>query len=56
MTVLKRTLMKRDNLTSEEADDLIEEMRVAVSKGGDPEEVLLEYVGLEPDYVFDLFL
>jgi hypothetical protein len=55
MTELKKVLMTRDNLTEQEADDLIEEMRHCVfEEGEDPEEVLLDMVGLEPDYVFDL--
>ena len=51
---LKRTLMQRDDLLSDEADEIINEMKVAVQKGENPEEVLLEYVGLEPDYIFDI--
>ena len=35
-------------------DDLIAEARACVEEGEDPEEVLEEYFGLEPDYVFDL--
>lgn len=52
--MLKRVLMKRDELTSEEADDVIADMRRQVLAGADPEEVLYSEVGLEPDYVFDL--
>lgn len=53
MSDLKLTLMKRDNLTSDEADELIEEMRKAVEGGADPEELLFDE-GLEPDYLDDL--
>jgi len=53
METLKEVLMYRDRLTSEEAEDVIQEARVAVYEGDDPEEVLAE-LGLEPDYVFDL--
>lgn len=53
MSDLKRVLMQRDDLTSAEADEIIEEMRERVAEGDDPEDVLYEH-GLEPDYVFDL--
>lgn len=45
--------MSRDDMSSEEADGFIEEMRLRVSEGEDPEEVLRD-IGLEPDYVFDI--
>ena len=55
MTELKRILMQRDELSAEEADDLILEMREAVyAAGEDPEAVLHDYAQLEPDYVCDL--
>ena len=53
MTELKKVLMNRDKLTSEEADEQIEEMVEAVNNGEDPENVLYD-IGLEPDYIFDL--
>ena len=55
MTELKQAIMQRDGLTSEEADELIYNAREMVLEDGmDPEEVLLEEFGLEPDYIFDL--
>ena len=55
MTELKQAIMQRDGLTSEEADELIDGARsMVLDEGMDPEEVLLEEFGLEPDYVFDL--
>jgi len=45
--------MIRDEMTAEEADNLIKEMKDRVISGEDPEEILHEE-GLEPDYVFDL--
>lgn len=51
---LKEVLMRRDGLTEEEAEEQIEEARQAVMDGDDPEEVLADWFGLEPDYVFDL--
>jgi hypothetical protein len=53
METLKDIFMRRDNMTAEEADDLISEMRDEVAAGVDPEDVLYDQ-GLEPDYVFDL--
>lgn len=54
MTELKRILMKRDDLSSSEADLLISQAREMVLDGEDPEEVLYEEFGLEPDYIMDL--
>lgn len=54
MSELKSVIMTRDNLTSEEADEQIAEARQAILDGEDPEQVLEDYFGLEPDYVFDL--
>jgi hypothetical protein len=50
---LKQALMNGQDLTAEEADDLIAEMREQVNDGANPEHVLYDE-GLEPDYVFDL--
>jgi hypothetical protein len=46
--------MKRDELTYDEAIEQIAEARNMVANGADPEEILYEEFGLEPDYVFDL--
>ena len=54
MLSLKSTLMERDEISSEEADNLIREARDAVWDGEDPEEILYEWFGLEPDFVIDL--
>ena len=51
---LKQVLMRRDGLSSEEADAEIKEARDEVRAGADPEEILEEFFGLEPDYVFDI--
>ena len=53
---LKEVIMRRDEISSDEADDLIEDARQAIADGDDPEEVLSEYFGLEPDYIFDILL
>lgn len=51
---LKKVLMRRDGLTSSEADERIAEAKEMIADGQDPEEVLHDEFGLEPDYVFDL--
>lgn len=57
---LKSVLMQRDNITSEEADELIAEAKEQMQEylaDGDTEaayEVCSEMFGLEPDYLMDL--
>lgn len=53
MEALKQVLITRDEMSPEEADAAIIEMRNRVFEGEDPEEILME-IGLEPDYIFDL--
>lgn len=48
------TIMRRDGLSREDARQLVAEAREEVMNGADPEEVLAETFGLEPDYVMDL--
>jgi len=47
-------IMRRDNLTLEEATEQLNEAREAVAAGFDPEEACNYFFGLEPDYCFDL--
>jgi len=54
METLKQVLMRRDKLSSDEADDAIDDAKALVAAGEDPEEVLHDEFGLEPDFVFDL--
>jgi len=51
---LAQVLMRRDRMTPSEAAEAIAEARERVEDGEDPEEVLAQEFGLEPDYVFDL--
>ena len=52
---LLQVLIRRDGLSVNDAKDLIEEARIRVVEDGeDPEEVLREEFGLEPDYILDL--
>lgn len=47
-------LMQRDGISQAEAFDMVAEAKQRVLDGEDPEEILLEDFGLEPDFVFDL--
>jgi len=51
---LKQILMRRDGMTSREANEAIADARERVSEGEDPEEVLTEEFYLESDYIFTL--
>lgn len=53
MQSLLKTLMQRDELTENEAQELINEMNERMYEGENPEELLYE-IGLEPDYLFDI--
>lgn len=53
MDSLIKTLIKRDNLSPDEALEMIRDLRNRFEEGEDPEELLYE-IGLEPDYIFDL--
>jgi hypothetical protein len=54
MTTIEKTLMKRDGYTREEAREALQEARKRVLCGENPEDILYEDFGLEPDYIFDL--
>lgn len=54
MTTIEATLMKRDGYTREEAREALREARKRVLEGENPEDILYEDFGLEPDYIFDL--
>ena len=55
---LLEAIMKRDNLSIEEAKDLIEEAREdlynRLEEGEMPHNICEEWFGLEPDYLIDL--
>lgn len=53
MLSIRQTIHQRDNASNEEIDDMFEEARMLIQDGEDPEDVLLEVFGLEPDYIFD---
>lgn len=51
---LVQVLMDRDGLDRDEAERLVADARREVEDGEDPEEILHDWFGLEPDYVYDL--
>lgn len=51
---LKDIIIRRDALSEQEADELIQDARERVILGENPEDILFEEFGLEPDYIFDL--
>lgn len=54
MTTIERTLIQRDGYSRTEAREALQEARERVTNGEDPEEILYEEFGLEPDFIFDL--
>ena len=61
MNKIVEILMERDNMSQEEAEDLLDDAReeaqnVLEEDGSleDIEDILSSYFGLEPDYIFDL--
>lgn len=61
METIKEVLMRRDNETSESAQERIneaqDEINFIIDEGGnlqDLEDVVMDYFGLEPDYLMEL--
>lgn len=54
MNKIVEILMRRDNMSLVEANKALRDARAMVNEGYDPEEVLHDEFGLEPDYIFDL--
>ncbi len=52
-TELHRAIMNRDDVSLEDADELVQELKESVREGGDAEQLLFDE-GFEPDYVFDI--
>ena len=50
---LVAAIMSGQSITRDEAEELFQDSVAEVDAGADPEEVL-EDLGLEPDYIFDL--
>jgi len=52
---LKRVLMERDGMTGIDADLEIKDIKIRVMQCGEnPETILFDEYGLEPDYIWDL--
>lgn len=51
---LVAVLMRREELGRDEAEQLVADARREVEDGEDPEEILHDWFGLEPDYIYDL--
>jgi hypothetical protein len=54
METIKQVLMRRDKLSPLEADDALAEARKRIKNGDDPQDVVEEEFGLEPDYIWDV--
>lgn len=55
MTKLEQILVNRDEITLEEARRQIQEVREMIIDGRErPEDALCDYLGVEPDYLFDV--
>lgn len=57
MNKIVKILMERDGINEEEARSLIKETRDEIMMLDNPLEadtVLMEYLGLEPDYIFEI--
>ena len=48
------TLVRRDAITREDAEAQVRDAQERVLEGENPEDILFEEFGLEPDFVFDL--
>jgi len=58
METIKQVLMSRDSMTSEEADNLInealEDLRLRLDDGNSVDDICEEYFGLDPDFMEEL--
>ena len=60
MNRIVKVLMDRDGLSEEEARELFKSTSVMIAEaledGMDPDEVLMDELGLEPDYMDDILM
>lgn len=54
MTELERVLMERDNMTREEAKQLILDAFMDIYNYTDVDEFMADWFGLEPDYIYNV--
>ena len=53
METIRSILRTRDQSSESDIDDLFDAAVVDIADGVDPEEVIADVFGLEPDYIFD---
>lgn len=51
---IRSILKTRDDMDDEDINEMFKDAKQQFEDGADPEEILLNDFGLEPDYVFDL--
>lgn len=56
MTELERVLMERDNMTREEAKQLILDAYLDIYNYTSADEFMADWFGLEPDYIYDFIV
>ena len=55
MTELERILVNRDKISLEDVREQIREVRELILSGKErPEDALIDYLGVEMDYIFDI--
>lgn len=56
MNEVVKILMDRDEMTRKEAEELVNETReeILAANPWEMEEIILDNLGLEPDYIFDI--
>lgn len=53
METIREIIANRDGISPDEIDALFAEAQDQIADGVDPEEVIADVFGLEPDYLFD---
>lgn len=56
MTELERVLMERDNMTREEAKQLILDAYLDINNYTSVDDFMADWFGLEPDYIYDFIV
>lgn len=54
LSKLVRGIMERDEITAEQAVEIVRDARERIELGEDPEEILVDELGVEIDYIVDL--
>jgi len=54
MNRIVEILMNRDGMTQKDAERMLMEAQYEIYEGANPEHILEDNFGLEPDYLFDL--